>query len=199
MPKVEFICVLGAMLPLQAVAVWQADLRDAYQETEVHFQTKPRRIFDDGRRREYEGWRTRYINATLDACSAIEGPVWIHKAELVDVLGRSYSGHTSKNGAHLAWRQNNEEAAKANSRLQAQKFRDRARVEWNDYCAAYIQKYPGTKPIGFDRWCRGPRASWLNKGLEGIQLNHAKGMVADVVGAIQERKSANASRSLQAA
>lgn len=202
MAKVEFTSVLGVKVPLQTIEKWQADFKEAYEGTDVRHQTKLRRSSSGGRVREYEGWRTEAINATLDACSLIDGTVWIHKVELVDVMGRSYTGHTKKNGAHLAWRQRNLEAAKANSRLQAQKSRERARLEWDAYCVAYLEKFPGTKPIGFDRWCRGSRKLWLEQGAESIQLNEVKGMNVHIAGSVEDyqaRKLARAERALQAA
>lgn len=176
MAEFEFTSVLGVRVPLQTIEKWKADFQEAYEDIGERPLTKLRRSSKDGKTREYEGWRTRDINATLDACSLIDGLMWIQKVELVDSLGRSYEGHTIKNGAHLAWRQRNEAAAKANSRLQAQKFRERARVEWGEYCAAYAQKFPETQPIGFDRWCRGARKLWLEQGYEGIQLNDVYAM-----------------------
>ena len=110
--------------------------------------TKLRRLSKDGKSREYEGWRTREINEMLDSCSLIDGSVWVQKVELVDSLGRSYIGHTNKNGAHMAWRQSNQEAAKANSRLQARTFRERARVEWQEYCSAYLQNFQKPSRLG---------------------------------------------------
>lgn len=199
MAKVEFTSVLGVKVPLQTIEKWQADFKEAYEETSTRRLTKLRRSSKDGKVREYEGWRTDEINATLEACTLIEGDsFWIQKVELVDSIGRSYTGHTRKNGSHLAWRQRNLEAAKANSRLQAQKFRERARVEWDAYCVAYREKFPGTNPIGFARWCKGPRKVWLEKGAEGIQLNQAKGMLSVVVAAIEQRQK-QIPRLLQAA
>lgn len=194
MAEFEFTSVFGVKVPLQTIEKWKADFQEAYEDIGQRPLTKLRRSSKDGKTREYEGWRTRDINATLDACSLIDGLMWIQKVELVDSLGRSYEGHTTKNGAHMAWRQKNQAAAKANSRLQAQKFRERARVEWGEYCAAYAQKFPGTQPVGFDRWCRIGRKTWLSQGVEGLQLNQVKGMMAEVSGAIEERQAYLAER-----
>lgn len=187
MAEVEFTSVLGVKVPLQIIEKWKADFAEAYEETGARPLTKLRRSSKDGKVREYEGWRTEEINATLDTCSLIEGEsLWVHKVEMVDAIGRGYLGHKSKNGAHMAWRQKNQAAAKANSRLQAQKFRERARVDWGEYCAAYAEKFPGTQPVGFDRWCRVGRTAWLAKGRESIELNVVKGLAMDLAESAQE-------------
>lgn len=126
--------------------------------------------------RVFEGWRAAEIAAMLDACADSFDAVWVELVDRVGADGRLYRGHARKSGAHYLWRQKNPEAAKANSRLQAAKSRVRMRQQWQEYCAAYEARFPGTQPVGFDRWCRGARAVWLSKGAEGLVENSASGM-----------------------
>lgn len=164
----EALLRLGAV---GALSPWQEQL----SELLVHAQARPAarivRIDSRGRRTVYEGWRIDAIGRVLDACSDIEGDWWIAKVTQLDSRGRRYEGHTKPNGSHLKWRQNNPEAARENSRKQAAKWRDRARQDWHDYCAAYADKFPGQQPIGFDRWCRQARSAWLAKGPASIVFN----------------------------
>jgi hypothetical protein len=102
--------------------------------------------------------------------------MWIQKVERFTIDGRVYLGHSKRDGAHLLWRQHNQEKAKANSRLQASKTRERMRAEWSEYCTAYLQRFPGTVPVGFDRWSRTLRRAWVERGPDSLLINHAKGM-----------------------
>lgn len=162
-------------------AEWQDKLLDWVEAATFRPGTRLVRIDRNGSVRVYEGWRAVSIAETLDVCSRVDGDLWIGKSPRFSITGVVYNGHRTKDGAHRLWRQNNPEAARANSRLQAKKSRDRARVDWLEYCAAYEEKFPGTKPIGFDRWCRvGHRDAWLLKGAAGIVFNQAGGMRTDV-------------------
>lgn len=171
MAKGEFMA--GAFLRLEIGgrhAPWQHELQELFTAAERPL-TRVIRVHSEGSVRVYEGWRAEAIGEVLDACSVADGDWWIAKSTRVDSRGRSYQGHTRPNGSHLAWRQNNQEAAKANSKKQAAKWRERARADWHDYCAAYADKFPGQQPVGFDRWCRGGRAVWLEKGPQAIEFN----------------------------
>lgn len=138
----------------------------------------------------YEGWRASEIAEVLDACCAVDGEWWIGKTRMVDKRGNVYQGHGQKNGAHMLWRQNNVGAARANNRLQAAKFRERARREWNDYCAAYREKFLASEPVGFDRWCRVHRAAWMQNGAAGMVLNQPRGIAVDIRESIEEAQAA---------
>ncbi len=127
-------------------------------------------------RRVIQGWRFTSINEALDACVSIDGDVWIRKVERISVDGRLYRGHTRENGAHLLWRQSNIDAARENSRKQAAKARARMRVQWAEYCAAYRARFPDSVPVGFDRWSRTLRFTWLESGVDGLRVNDAKGV-----------------------
>lgn len=126
--------------------------------------------------RVIQGWRFNSINEALDACVCVDGDAWIRKVERLSVDGRLYRGHSRANGAHLLWRQSNIEAARENSRKQAAKTRERMRVQWVEYCEAYRAYFPGSVPVGFDRWSRTVRRIWLDSGVAGLRLNDAKGV-----------------------
>lgn len=155
-------------------AAWQEQLGELVLVFEARPTTAILRVEAGGTRRVYTGWRAHAIAEVLDACAVIDGDWWMGKSQLVDSRGRTYEGYRQKSGAHMAWRQVNQEAAKANSRKQAKAWRARARQEWHEYCGAYQEKFPGQQPMGFDRWCRGPRAAWLEKGPESIQFNDTR-------------------------
>jgi len=106
--------------------------------------------------------------------------MWLVKHERMDIDGKIYLGHNTKDGSHRLWRQNNLQAAKANSRRQASKSRARFREQWHEYQIAYLERFPGTRPVGFDRWCRVGRAHWLEHGVSGLLKNADRGMVADI-------------------
>lgn len=171
MAKPESMGEALARLDFGQRAAWQEQLSELVSAFESRPCTAILRVEAGGTRRVYTGWRARAIAEVLDACSVIDGDWWVGRTQMVDKLGRSYQGYRQKSGAHMAWRQNNDEAARANSRKQAKVWRERAREEWFAYCAAYQEKFPGQQPIGFDRWCRGPRDLWLAKGVDSLQFN----------------------------
>ena len=187
MAKGEFIA--SALLRLEiggARAPWQLELQDLLAVAGRPL-TRVVRVQSEGKVRVYEGWRAAAIGEVLDACSVVDGDWWIAKSTRFDSRGRSYEGHTRPNGAHLAWRQNNPEAARENSRKQAAKWRERARSDWYDYCAAYADKFPGQQPVGFDRWCRGGRSVWLERGPQGIEFNDtSRSFQAEILGSVEE-------------
>lgn len=139
-----------------------------------------RLVRQDERRgvRVFEGWRAAEIAATLDACADAFDAVWVELVDRVGADGRFYRGHARKSGAHYLWMQNNPSAAKQNSLRQWKKSEARMRQQWQEYCAAYEVRFPGTKPVGFDRWRRSGRAIWLEKGEAGLTQNTARGMRA---------------------
>lgn len=136
--------------------------------------TKIVRVRVETRSIVYEGWRSSSIAEVLDSCAAVDGDLWMSKTSRFNSLGRSYQGYSKSNGSHYKWRQSNPEAAKANSRKQANAWRARAREEWHNYCAAYARKFPGQQPVGFDRWSKTGRTRWLDLGPDGIQYNDTK-------------------------
>lgn len=164
-----------------SVAPWQSELRELVEAVEARPATRVVRVEFHGTRRVYEGWRSSSIAETLSACAQLDGDYWIAKVTHIDARGRSYEGHVHKDGAHRLWRQNNPDAARANNRKQAARSRERMRMEWHEYCAAYVAKFPKSMPIGFDRWCRGARKLWLDQGIDGVQFNDTSRSMAHQV------------------
>lgn len=171
MAKRESMGEALARLDFGQRAAWKEQLNELLEDHEYRPLTAVLRVEAGGTRRVYTGWRAMAIAEVLDACSAIDGDWWIGKTQLVDADGHAYHGYAHKWGRHLAWRQANPEAARANGRKQTNAWRARAREDWIAYCAAYQERFPGQQPIGFDRWCRGSRALWLQHGPSSIVFN----------------------------
>lgn len=171
MAKQESMGEALARLDFGQRAAWQEQLSELAAALDSRPLTAVLRVEAGGTRRVYSGWRAMAIAEVLDACAAIDGDWWVGKTQMVDRLGRTYEGYADKNGRHLAWRQRDPEKAKANARKQAKSWRVKARQEWIEYCGAYQEKFPGQQPIGFDRWCRGARALWLEYGPASIEFN----------------------------
>lgn len=136
------------------------------------------------------GWRRKEIEITLDLCANSLESLYSAKVDLVDSRGRSYSGYATQRERNMAWHRRNVQASRANSCKQAKTWRLRVRNEWAEYCAAYLLKFPGTSPIGFDRWSRYHRAAWLQIGAAGLQINLRRDMRTDIQDGVDEGAAA---------
>lgn len=106
------------------------------------------------RRRVVRGWRTPSIELVLDACAKAQHVVFFWEADAAPEWGTAdYWRMQYYRGG---------EAKKENNRRQASKWRDKVRQQWQRYCAAYAERWPDTKPIGFDRWSRYSYQEWMN-------------------------------------
>lgn len=105
------------------------------------------------------GWRHAEVARTLDAAVAFEGSSWWIEMDEVEELESSQFWRAKQQRRSPV----GVEAQRKNNRLQAAKWRDRARDEWRAYALAYLAKHDAsTKPIGFDRWSRDYRQLWLS-------------------------------------
>lgn len=116
--------------------------------------------------RVIRGWRLPSIEQTLDMLASVEGGLY---GSLILPFSPS-STASSLTSTELKvemnrakWRQQarrKPEIMRANSRRQAEKVRARARLDWDEYCRLYMKKWPGTTPVGFDRWHKTLWKSW---------------------------------------
>ena len=115
------------------------------------------RVLWEGRRegfvaREVRGWRAASIDRCLDLCA------WVPNYGHIDWAVDRPKARTRE--YYRAYARLNAEVVQANNRVQAAKWRERARAEWDVYCVRYAERFPESKPVGFDRWSRTGLAKW---------------------------------------
>lgn len=106
--------------------------------------------------RSVHGWRHFGIDRTLDQCAMIDGSLWVDLEDVQEGDDGYWRGRDQRRSFY------GQEAKKVNNRKQADKWREKVRLEWMDYSLRYRERHGlHSKPVGFDRWSKAMRPRWL--------------------------------------
>lgn len=145
--------------------------------------------------RVYEGWRADEIASVLDECALVDGDLWLKKVERPDSTGRRLIlAYAQEGGGALAYRRRHRNRLNAESNDRMKEWRRSHRPEWDAYCVAYREHFPESKPMGFGRWLRFGRVSWLKYGASGLVLCDEKTLGSLIKRDFIERQDRRSSR-----
>lgn len=110
----------------------------------------------------WRGWRTESIERVLDTLSQLDGGLYDDRPPNA-TWTRNPGADAFKEMQRHKWRQEARrkvDLMRANSKRQSEVWRARARLEWEAYCRLYRRRFPGTEPVGFDRWSKTLLKAW---------------------------------------